>query len=142
MKFLILNGPNLNLLGQRDKKTYGEETLKDIENLLTGRFPELNFIFVQSNHEGILIDALHEAQEWADGVIVNPGGLMYGGLSLRDAIAAMPGPTIEVHISNVYAREPYRHHSIIADACAGQISGLGWLGYLLALEWHLRQNEA
>ena len=143
MKILILNGPNLNLLGTREPGVYGSLALNEINRRLQAWAAERNveLRFVQSNHEGTLIDALHESREWADGVVVNPGGLMYGSLSLRDAIAATPAPAVEVHISNVYAREPFRHHSLTAGACAGQISGLGWLGYLLALEWHWRQAE-
>ena len=142
MNLLILNGPNLNLLGSRETAIYGRMTLEKISRELEAYAGERAALrFFQSNHEGALIDALHDARDWADGAIINPGGLMHSSLSLRDAIAALPAPTVEVHISNVYAREPFRHHSLIAGACAGQITGLGWRGYLLALEWHLRREE-
>src|SRR5262245_44298491 len=131
MNILILNGPNLNLLGTREPEIYGSLTLDEInarlETYAASRQAVLRF--VQSNHEGALIDALHDARGWASGAVINPGGYMLNGLALRDAISAVKITSVEVHLSNVAAREEFRHHSIITAVCAGHISGLGWLGY-------------
>jgi 3-dehydroquinate dehydratase II len=144
MNILILNGPNLNLQGTREPEIYGSLTLDEInarlETYATSRQAVLKC--VQSNHEGALIDALHEARSWAGGVVLNPGGLMMNSLSLRDAISAVKLPTVEVHLTNIAARESFRHNSIITAACVGQISGLGWLGYRLALDWLLSSLES
>ena len=132
---LILHGPNLNLLRTREPGVYGAMTLAEInarlEHVAAERCAELRIL--QSNHEGALVDAIHAARGWADGILINPGALTHYSYALRDAIAAVGIPTIEVHLSNVYAREPFRHVSVIAPVCRGQISGLGPVGYVLGL---------
>jgi 3-dehydroquinate dehydratase-2 len=133
---LILNGPNLNRLSLREPEIYGSETLDQLDTRITTRAKELGVTveFCQSNHEGELIDRLHAAADSAAGVILNPGGLAHTSVALRDAVASIPIPTIEVHISNIFAREPFRRRSIVSGACRGVISGLGTQGYLLALD--------
>ncbi|MDO8674350.1 MAG: type II 3-dehydroquinate dehydratase [Dehalococcoidia bacterium] len=135
MKILIMHGPNLNLLGKREPAIYGLNTLPEIDERLERRAGELDVeleVF-QSNFEGALIEFLQENDD-ADGLVINPGALTHYGLSLRDAIASFAKPTIEVHLSNVYAREEFRHKSVVAPIVLGQISGLGWRGYLAALD--------
>lgn len=131
----MLNGPNLNLLGQRETGIYGSVTLDDIFRELKELGDELGFIIqaYQSNHEGALIDKLHEARKHAAGVIFNAGAYTHTSIALRDAISAIKIPVIEVHISNVHARESFRHTSLIAPVCAGTIAGFGWRSYLLGL---------
>jgi 3-dehydroquinate dehydratase-2 len=133
---LLLNGPNLNLLGVREPAIYGTETLEDIVQRATEYAHTLGIELhhKQSNHEGALIDALHEARAWADGLIINAGAYTHTSIALRDAIAAVGLPTIEVHLSNIYAREPFRQHSMIAHVCVGSISGFGAHSYLLAVQ--------
>lgn len=135
-RILLLNGPNLNLLGTREPAIYGTETLESIVQRATEYAQSLGLELrhVQSNHEGVLIDALHAAREWADGIIINAGAYTHTSIALHDAIRAVGLPTIEVHLSNLYAREPFRHHSAIASACVGQISGFGAHSYLLAVQ--------
>ncbi|ACB60378.1 MULTISPECIES: type II 3-dehydroquinate dehydratase [Exiguobacterium] len=133
MQILVLNGPNLNLLGTREPDTYGTQTLSDLESLVRTRFKDVDFQFAQSNHEGELIDYLHGARGY-DGIVFNAAAYTHTSVALRDAIAAIDVPTIEVHLSNVHAREAFRHHSMLAPVCRGVISGLGMTGYLLAIE--------
>jgi len=132
---LVLHGPNLNLLGHREPETYGNVTLEYINTALRGTAQErgAKLQIVQSNQEGTLIDSLHQTREWADGVLINPGGYTHTSVALRDAISAIRLPAVEVHVSNVYARESFRHKSLIAPVCLGQISGFGWRSYLLGL---------
>lgn len=133
---LVINGPNLNLLGKREPEIYGRATLADLEAQCQswGQDYGLGVLCRQSNHEGVILDWLHGAQdEGASGIIINPGGLTHTSVALRDAISGIALPTIEVHISNVHARESFRHKSMIAAVCKGSIIGLGFLGYRAAL---------
>ena len=135
MKILVINGPNLNMLGKRDKDTYGEKTLAEINSLLQKQGESLNIevMTFQSNNEGALIDFIQEQADSVDGIIINPGALTHYGFSLRDALADTRLPVIEVHLSNIYAREEWRQKSVIAPIAKGQINGLGWRGYIAAL---------
>ena len=134
MKILILNGPNLNLLGRREPGIYGARGFEDYFRELQARYPDVELTYYQSNHEGDLIDKIHEVGFTADGIILNAGAYTHTSVALHDALRAVPAPTIEVHISNVHQREEFRHHSFISAACRGVICGFGLDSYRLALE--------
>lgn len=135
MKILILHGPNLNLLGAREPEVYGSMTLDDINEKMIALGKELGAEVkcLQSNHEGALIDALHDSRMWADGVVFNPGGFTHTSVALRDAISAIVIPVIEAHLSNVYVREEFRHVSLVSAVCKGKVTGFGWRSYELGL---------
>lgn len=146
MKVLVINGPNLNMLGKREARYYGVMTLSDIEERLRDRAQKLGLEveFFQSNHEGAIVDYIQSAAPEAAGIIINAGALTHYGLSLRDALVDSRLPVLEVHLSNIHAREEFRHHSVIAPIAVGQIVGLGWHGYVFALEYlaaRLREED-
>ncbi|WP_280768402.1 type II 3-dehydroquinate dehydratase [Salipaludibacillus daqingensis] len=144
MKILILNGPNLNRLGQREPDIYGSETLTDLVKKLES-YSEKNNVTIQSkqsNWEGQLIDWLHEADNAVDGVVFNPGAFTHYSYAIRDAIASIDVPVVEVHISHVHAREEFRKTSVVAPVCIGQISGFGFTGYEMAIDYFWRRNRS
>lgn len=142
-RILVVNGPNLNLLGRREPEQYGRQSLREIEDQLRSyaatRGAEIRF--VQSNHEGALIDAIQGAMGWSDAIVVNPAALTHTSVGLRDAIRAADVPAVEVHLSNIYRREDFRHQSLIADVVIGQVTGFGALSYLLGLQAALHVLE-
>jgi 3-dehydroquinate dehydratase-2 len=137
LAFLLLNGPNLNLLGEREPHLYGTTTLAELERLLSVRAHELKATVraFQSNHEGALLDRMHEARGWAKGCLINPGALTHYAWSLRDAVTAVKYPVVEVHLSEPRSREAFRHQSVLDGVAAHRIAGKGIAGYIEALEW-------
>ena len=139
MRILVIHGPNLNLLGQREPEIYGTETLAQIDERIEARARAhgATVTICQTNHEGEIIDSIQQAatgEDRCDAIIINPGGFTHTSVAIRDALQAVALPAIEVHLSNIYAREPFRHRSLLAPVCRGQITGLGSVGYLLAVE--------
>jgi 3-dehydroquinate dehydratase-2 len=141
LKILVINGPNLNNLGRREPGLYGVKSLADMEVLIRQKAMELeaDVEFFQSNHEGAIVDHIQSAGQDAAGIVINAGALTHYGLSLRDALTDSRLPVVEVHLSNIHAREEFRHRSVIADIAVGQIAGLGWRGYLFALEFLVQE---
>jgi len=140
MHILIINGPNLNLLGRREPEIYGSDSFESFFTTLQESFPQVKLEYFQSNHEGALLDKLHEAGFSADGIVLNAGALTHTSIALADAVAAIPAPVVEVHISNVHKRESFRHHSFISAVAAGLIVGLGLDGYRLAVDYLIRRR--
>lgn len=134
-KLLIINGPNLNLLGKREPEIYGTATFEDIFGDLVKNNPNVELSYFQSNHEGALIDKIHEVGFSIDGVIINAGALTHTSIAIADAIAGVQSPFVEVHISNIHARERFRHHSYLSRVCKGMICGLGIKGYQMAIDY-------
>ncbi len=134
MKILIINGPNLNLLGVREKGIYGDSSFESYYQTLKARYPQVEFNYFQSNHEGALIDEIHRQGFDVDGIVLNAGAYTHTSIAIADAIRAVKSPVVEVHISNVHSRESYRHVSMIAPACKGVIAGFGLDSYRLAVE--------
>ena len=141
MKFIIINGPNLNLLGVRQPEVYGNRTFEDYLAELKSAFPQVEIDYYQSNVEGEIINKMHEVGFTYDGIVLNAGGYSHTSVAIHDAICSIRTPVVEVHISNIYAREEYRRHSLLSDACKGVICGLGLTGYRLALEGLLSGSE-
>ena len=141
MKILILNGPNLNLIGKREPEIYGNQSLDEYFEIVKKRFQDCEIDTFQSNHEGVLIDKLHEAMGKYDGIVINPGGYAHTSIALADAIRAIGIPVVEVHISNIYEREEYRHHSYTAEAAVKTIVGKGLEGYAEVVEYFTRSHS-
>ncbi|MBK9507444.1 MAG: type II 3-dehydroquinate dehydratase [Chitinophagales bacterium] len=138
MKIIIINGPNLNLLGLREPEIYGSETFENYFQKLQLRFPNVELAYFQSNVEGILIDKLHEVGFSYDGIIINAGGYSHTSIAIADAISSIKTPVVEVHISNTFAREAFRHNDVLTAKCKGLIVGLGMDGYALAINYFLQ----
>jgi 3-dehydroquinate dehydratase-2 len=139
---LIINGPNLDILGKREPEIYGTTTLADIEKYLKGKFPKANLEFFQSNSEGPIVEVLHKALDGSvDGIVLNPGAFTHYSYAIRDAVASLKVPVIELHLSNVYAREDFRRESVIAASCKGVIAGFGARGYELAVDYFCNKND-
>lgn len=136
-QILIINGPNLNLLGRRQPEIYGNKGFEDYFNQLSGLFAEASLFYFQSNHEGDLIDKIHEVGFNYDGIVINAGAYTHTSVALADALSAVTAPAVEVHISNIHAREAFRHHSYLSPVCKGMICGLGLHGYELAVRFLL-----
>lgn len=141
MKILIINGPNLNLLGRREPEIYGAHSFESFFTGLKAQLHHVQLEYFQSNHEGALLDKLQEAGFEVDGIVLNAGAYTHTSVALADAVSAIPAPVVEVHISNVFARETFRHHSYLTTVCAGIIAGLGLEGYRLAVEWLIRRQH-
>lgn len=141
LRITIINGPNLNLLGKREPDIYGHISFEAYLEQLRKRFADVDIQYLQSNEEGVLIDAIHEAGFSRDGIVLNAGGYSHTSVALRDAVASVPAPVVEVHISNIFAREPFRHHSLLSAVCQGCICGLGLEGYVLAIQYFLSQKQ-
>lgn len=137
MKLIIINGPNLNLLGLREPSIYGTETFEDFYKTLESKYGTIELEYFQSNHEGEIIDKIHAVGFSVDGIILNAGGLTHTSVALTDAVSGVKSPTLEVHISNIHAREEFRHHSFLTKNCVGIIAGLGLKGYDLAVQYFL-----
>jgi 3-dehydroquinate dehydratase-2 len=135
-QILLINGPNLNLLGLREPGVYGATTLAEIEVRARAHAEARGVTMrtLQSNHEGAIIDAIHDARTWARGIVINPGAYTHTSIAIRDAISGVALPVVEVHLSNIHAREEFRRHSYLAPVCVGQISGFGWRSYLLGID--------
>jgi 3-dehydroquinate dehydratase-2 len=141
MRILIVNGPNLNLLGTREPGIYGRMTMESYLEILRKEYPQVEIDYYQSNVEGEIINKMHEVGFTYDGIVLNAGGYSHTSVAIHDAISSISTPVVEVHISNIYAREEYRRHSLLSDACRGVICGLGLTGYRLAIEGLLSGSE-
>ena len=137
MKILIINGPNLNLLGTREPTVYGNQTFEEYFSVLKTKYPNVELSYFQSNVEGELINAIHKADKNVDGIILNAGAYTHTSIAIADAVAGIATPVVEVHISNVFAREDYRHVSYLGKYCKGSVSGFGLMSYDLALQWFM-----
>ncbi len=139
MKILIINGPNLNLLGRREPEIYGHQTFAEYFSILKKKFPTIHLDYFQNNSEGKLIDKIHEVGFSYDGIVMNAGAYTHTSIAIADAIGGITTPVLEVHISNIHARETFRHHSYLAPKCVGSIVGLGLIGYDLGIEYFLKR---
>ncbi|MCH7408766.1 type II 3-dehydroquinate dehydratase [Belliella sp. DSM 111904] len=137
MKIIIINGPNLNLLGKREPEIYGSQSFEEYFEILKAKYPSIQLFYFQSNVEGEIIDKIHEVGFCYDAILLNAGGYTHTSVAISDAIAGVTTPTLEVHISNIYKREEFRHKSIISKSCIGMISGLGLKGYELGLQYFI-----
>ncbi|MCR8745200.1 type II 3-dehydroquinate dehydratase [Romboutsia lituseburensis] len=145
MKIIVINGPNLNMLGQREQSIYGKNTLKDLEDYVLNKFKKVNdeitIEFFQSNHEGYIIDKIHESMDIYDGIVLNPGAFTHYSYAIHDAIKSIDINVVEVHISNIHTREKFRQKSVTASACIGQISGFGFDSYVLGITALINANN-